>query len=59
MVMWTAFMAVLAFYFGYYSYNVETKAQCLVKGLETTPIMPIPFGITENPDVVDVSNDFD
>ena len=26
MVMWTAFMTVLAFYFGYYSYNVETKA---------------------------------
>ncbi len=55
MIIWTLFMASLAGFFGYYTYNIETKCQCLVNGTETAPIIPIPFGITESPNVVDVS----
>ena len=42
---WTFFMAIIAGFFGYYSYNVEVDKQCFVIEGETTPVQPIPVGI--------------
>ncbi len=59
MCVWTIIMGVLSGYFGYYAFNVENNVQCFVKGPEQAPIFPIHFGVSENPDVADVSNEFD
>ena len=52
---WMLFMATIAGFFGYYSYNIETRDICIVKDDEYLPIYPIPIGVTENEKVEDVS----
>ena len=52
-------MGVLAGYFGYFLYNIETHNKCYVRDGENISINPIPIGVTEQKDVSDVSSEFD
>lgn len=58
-LLWMLTMALLGGFFGYYRFNIEPKNQCFVRKGENHPLSPIPVGIENDPDVTNVSKEFD
>ena len=52
---WMVFMAFIAGFFGYYSYNIETRQPCFVREEEYAPFYQMPIGTSNYDEVDDVA----